>query len=95
MSRNLPLSILIILFLGLMVMRQIKSSSNVSEQQLVELLSQQGYQAVTVTNSDFGYCPRLLEIPVRFQASLQNKLIEGIACFSALNSASPRIQFKN
>lgn len=95
MKRNLPLSILIILFIGIWIIREIKVYSAEPKNQLIQLLTSQGYQDVKITDSDFSFCPRVLEIPVRFQASMQNKLIEGIACFSSISSASPRIQFKN
>lgn len=93
--RKLPLTILIGLFLGLLLIRTLKSYSPEPQLQLVKLLSEQGYQEVKISESNFSFCPKILEIPVRFQATLQDKTIEGIACFPALGNGSPRIQFKN
>jgi hypothetical protein len=95
MKNNLWITILIGLFLGLFLLREYKVYSGEPSRQLQSFLQSQGYQNIQITDGGFGFCPKILEIPVHFQASLPDKVMEGIACFSTLGSLPPRIQFKN
>jgi hypothetical protein len=93
--KNNKLIILLVLFLGLFLMRQIVAHSKRPQAELISLLTSQGYKNIQITDEGFGSCPKILEIPVRFTANLQEKSIAGIACFSLLSSIAPRIQFQN
>lgn len=95
MKKNLLLPILIGLFVGLFLLKTYKEHSGIPQSQLQTILTDQGYQGVEITNSNFGFCPKILEIAVRFKAALNDKEVEGIACFSVLGNLAPRIQFKN